>query len=232
MKLGVLVCDHVQEQLQIKHGDYPFMFTQLLALADSNIEIRYFFAIDNELPIDLDVCDAYMATGSKYSVNDDHPWINALSDFMLKLFQAKKKFIGICFGHQLIAKALGGEVKTADNGWGIGAATYHVKSLQPWMMPTLDTFSLAVSHQEQITKLPKKGEVVAGNDFCPFAMILVDDLFLGLQAHPEFSKAYTLDLIHSRKHYFDEVTLIEGIVSLELELDHVNVIQWLRKFLN
>ncbi len=116
MKLGVLLCDHVQAALQVEFGDYTDMFSRLLSRDDFSLEVQYFSVIDGEFPRNIDVCDVYMATGSKASVNDDLPWISQLEKFVWQLFLANKGFVGICFGHQLLAKTVGGKVKRSEKG--------------------------------------------------------------------------------------------------------------------
>ena len=104
------------------------------------------------------------------------------------------KFIGICFGHQMIAQALGGKCDISEKGWGIGVLKIHILKKKSWMQPDADAISLLYSHMDQIIRLPSKAEVIAGNNHCPCAIITVGDHFMGIQAHPEFTRDY-LDLL-------------------------------------
>jgi len=230
MKLGILLCDHVQAGLQAEFGDYIDMFAQTIAQCDSSISIVYFCVVDGEFPNNIDDCDAYMATGSKSSVNDDIPWVNGLERFVWQLFLAEKPFVGICFGHQMIAKALGGKVGYSDKGWGIGVAKTIVHTHKPWMLAKKSQINLVVSHQEQVCQLPPETEVIMGNDFCPYAMIQVGDHFLSLQGHPEFSRAYCYALMHSRKEIIAKKNFNQGLNSLTLPVDGQLVMSWLLNF--
>jgi GMP synthase (glutamine-hydrolysing) len=230
MRVGILVCDQVQSILQDEFGDYPAMFSALLHQVDDTLEIRYFSAINRELPADINDCDAYMTTGSRWGVNDDKLWIRELEDFIRLLYEADKGFIGICFGHQLIAKALGGRVDKSDKGWGIGVAFSEVIAAQDWMLPMQSKLDLVVSHQDQITELPPHSKILASNDFCPYSMIQVGSL-LGLQGHPEFSRQYSLALMNTRKDRISAPVICAGSKTLKHEVDDLLAMKWLISFL-
>ena len=230
MKLGILLCDHVQAALQQKFGDYRDMFSQLLYQCDSSLELHYYCVVDGQFPDNIDVCDAYMASGSKASVNDDLPWVNALERFIWQLFLADKPFVGVCFGHQLIAKTLGGKVAQSDKGWGVGIATTKVHTNKPWMQHKKAQIKLVVSHQEQICQLPPAAEVLMGNDFCPYAMIQVGHHFIGLQGHPEFSRTYGKAIMQSRKAIIAETNYAQGLESLSQITDGKLIMTWLITF--
>jgi len=217
--------------LQAEFGDYIDMFAQVITQCDRDIVVQFFSVIDGDFPESIDVCDAYIASGSKASVNDDLPWVNALERFVWQLFLANKPFVGICFGHQMIAKALGGEVRYSDKGWGIGVAKTAVHTHKQWMLPNQSQVKLVVSHQEQVCQLPPETEVILGNNFCPYAMIQVGDNFLGLQGHPEFSRAYCYALMHSRKDIIAKKNFDLGLNSLPLSVDDQLVMSWLLNFL-
>ena len=234
MKLGILICDHVQPQLQHEFGDYQDMFISTIIKANSgikNLKLSFYDVQKGQYPTDINDCDAYMSTGSKYSVYENHEWITQLLKFIQSLYIAQKPFVGICFGHQLIAQALGGTVEKSDKGWGIGVTKSKIIKKQPWMKPHLNSVNLVVSHQDQVIKLPKNAEVLMGNQFCPYYMIQIDKRFLGIQGHPEFSRDYSKALMLSRKDRIPKSTLDKGIKSLNETPDDLVVMQWILWFL-
>jgi len=234
MKLGILICDHVQSQLQHEFGDYQDMFINTIIKANSgikNLKLSFYDVQKGQYPIDINDCDAYMSTGSKYSVYENQAWITQLLAFIQSLYIAKKPFVGICFGHQLIAQALGGTVEKSDKGWGIGVTTSKVIKKHPWMKPHLSSVNFVVSHQDQVIKLPKNAQVLMGNQFCPYYMIQIDEHFLGIQGHPEFSPAYSKALMLSRKDRIPKPTLDKGVKSLNNIPDNLIIMQWLLHFL-
>ena len=106
MKIGILQCDDVADELQTEFGNYPAMFEQMLGETASDFQFVTYRVADGELPESVHECDGYITTGSRHGVNDGFPWIDALEEFVVDLDRAKVKFVGICFGHQMLAKAL------------------------------------------------------------------------------------------------------------------------------
>lgn len=141
-----------------------------------------------------------------------------------------KKLIGICFGHQLIAKALGGKVIKSPKGWGVGMSQNQIYQLKEWMRPSLNCFNLLVSHQDQVIELPTGAEILAGSDFCPNYMMQIGSFF-SVQGHPEFTKSYSRDLMVSREDSVNEIEFAKGMKSLELHEDDTIIAQWIVNFL-
>ena len=231
MNIGILQCGHVDENLVPQHGRYPDMFIALLTQADPTLTFTLYDAKYRDLPPHVDTCDAYLITGSRHGVNDDVPWISKLEDFIRDLHTAQKKVIGICFGHQLIAKALGGKVIKSPKGWGVGMSKNKITHQKPWMIPPRDKFNLLISHQDQVIDLPPGAEVLASNEACPFYMVQIGNN-LTVQGHPEFSKAYSQALIEYRKDSLDTARYEQGLQSLQLDKDDTVVAQWIINFLS
>lgn len=232
MRIGILQCDDVMESLQPAHGNYPEMLTQLLREQDPALEIALYPAHLGRLPGALDECEGYVTTGSRYGVNDGLPWIAALRDFVVDLHVARHKLVGICFGHQMMAVALGGEVHKSDKGWGVGLSFNDILAQKPWMEPFKPSLDLIVSHQDQVTRLPEGAEVLASSRFCPYYMVQYGEHFLGVQGHPEFCKAYSCDLMQARRGgVIPEVRVREGLASLSGEVDDKLMMAWIVRFL-
>lgn len=231
MKLGILKCDSVSDIFVEKHGQYPEMFAALLRPVDPDIELIIFDAESEALPSDINAADAYLITGSRHGVNDGFPWIAQLEEFVRTLHSAKKKVIGICFGHQLIAKALGGTVIKSPKGWGVGMSQNQISQQAEWMNPPKKEFNLLVSHQDQVIELPPGAQVLAGSEFCPNYMMQIDSHFFSVQGHPEFTKEYCRDLMISREDSVDELLFAQAIKSLELHEDDELMAQWIMGFI-
>lgn len=235
MKIGLLQCDSVIDALQSKHGNYPAMFSELFAEVDDSIELTVFNVIEGEYPEDIHAFDGYVTTGSRFGAEDELPWIQELIRFVAKLYQDDIKLVGICFGHQIIAKALGGQVVKSDKGWGVGVSVNEVvnelASQQDWMQPAKAEMKLIVSHQDQVVKLPKDSQVLAASEFCPAYMYSVGKCFLSVQGHPEFSKSYSNDLMESRRDRIPHEVIEVGQASLEQDLDDVLMTKWIVNFL-
>jgi len=231
MKLGILQCDDVRSSLQPDFGNYASMFEMLFQQVDEALELRFYLAIDGQLPQHIDECDAYVCSGSKWGANDGDPWIHQLEDFIRTLYAEGKGLVGICFGHQLIAKALGGEVETSPLGWGVGIAHANVLAEQSWMQPQQGNIALVVCHQDQVCKLPLGTQVLMSNDFCPYSMFQVDSHFLGLQGHPEFSRLYSAVLMEQRRDIIPADTINSAMASLNYQVDDKLITKWILAFL-
>ncbi|ELR64254.1 Glutamine amidotransferase, class I [Photobacterium marinum] len=235
MVLGVLLCDDVRPELQEKHGNYPQMFNELFKPVDPTMLLNFYRVIDGQYPETLDECDAYITSGSRYSVNDAARWIGVFEAFIHQLYHQQIPYIGICFGHQMIARSLGGEVYPSFNGWAIGVKSVALNQEETrrhsWITDDVETYSLIVSHNDQIAELPPETLVLASSEYCPYAMIQVGDHFLGIQGHPEFTPAYTYDLIQCLKNRFSEQERDSAQASLDSKTDHLTVTQWIVNFI-
>ncbi|GIC76908.1 GMP synthase [Moritella sp. F3] len=235
MKLGILQCDDVRASLHADFGHYAAMFEALFQQVDSALELHFYRVIDGQFPQHVDECDAYICSGSKWGVNDDDLWIRQLEDFTRELYDAQKGLIGICFGHQMIAKALGGKVEKSLRGWGVGIAHADVLVEQAWMQPQQASIALVVCHQDQVCQLPDNARVLMSNTFCPYSMFQVGECFLGLQGHPEFTTQYSAALMAQRRDIIPTETFNIAMDSLGLsrhyQADYKLITKWMLAFL-
>ncbi len=234
MKIGILQCDSVRSQFKRQYGDYPEMITSLFHPLAPAFSYEVYDVVAGHYPASLDVCDAYITTGSKASVYDGDAWITALQLFIVRLRQAKIKLIAICFGHQLVAQAFGGKVSQSDNGWGVGVHAMQVATAAPWMeaLPMDGVCQVLVSHQDQVAELPPGAKLIAGSDFCPHAMFQLDESVLTIQGHPEFSKPYAEALMGFRRELLGAPVYTAGIDSLQQRTDEQLIAQWMISFIS
>jgi GMP synthase-like glutamine amidotransferase len=172
------------------------------------------FAVkDGLFPSSVHDFDAYVLTGSPASVNDDVAWIHRLMVFIQELDAAGLPTIGLCFGHQAIAKALGGKVGrpvTTDNaGWGLGFARTEFIETAAWMNPPQASICLLASHGEQVLELAPGTRVIGKNAFCPVASFAKDKHILTTEYHPEMSIQFMGELVeYLSKKLPDEVIAV------------------------
>ncbi len=187
MKLGILKTDAVRPEWVPEFGEYPDMFIALLAQADPDLEYVVYDVERGQYPADIDEVDAYLITGSKSGVYEDKPWITELMAFVRELHRRRKKLVGICFGHQLVAQALGGKTEKSPKGWGVGLHTHRFTTAPPWHDQVDLELDILVSHQDQVVEVAKDAKVLASSDFCENAVCQIGDHILTFQGHPEFA---------------------------------------------
>jgi len=232
MKIGILQCDSVRSQFQGRFGDYPEMITALFHPLAPLFRYQVYDVVAGHYPAAVDECDAYITTGSKASVYDEEAWIEVLQAFIIRLREAKIKLIAICFGHQLVAQAFGGRVLSSDKGWGVGVHAMHVAPIEKWQESLPRVCHVLVSHQDQVVELPPGAALIAGSDFCPYAMFQLDDTMLTIQGHPEFSKPYAGALMGFRRALLGESVYAAGMDSLSQQTDEQLIAQWMVEFLS
>src|SRR6476661_9820166 len=224
MKVAILETGRPPGTLADTFGDYPAMFEQLLG---PGFEAKSFDVQAGELP-DPAAHGAYLITGSPAGVYEPLPWIEPLQEFIRSASDAK--MVGICFGHQVMAEALGGHVEKSDKGWGAGLHRYSILRSEPWMDGAAEIAAPA-SHQDQVVVQPPHTDVVARSNFTEFAgLAWIDRPAISFQFHPEFSPAFAKALIEKR---YDVVPDPDAaIASLAGPNDNARVGQWIRNFLN
>lgn len=225
MKIGILETGRPPGGLEQEFGDYPRMFGKMLG---SGFEIDRFAVQSGELPSDPNGHDAFLITGSPAGVYDPLPWIAPLQQFIRDASHAR--MVGICFGHQVMAEALGGHVEKSDKGWGAGLHRYEVVGREPWMDGELK-IAVPASHQDQVVVQPPNTQVTVRSSFTEFAgLAWTDRPAISFQFHPEFSPAFAKALIQKR---YDIVPDPEAaIASLYAPNDSARVGGWIRNFLN
>jgi GMP synthase-like glutamine amidotransferase len=228
IKVGILQTGSPPPTLQERFGSYSAMVQDLLGPQHPFVT---FDARIGELPARVDTCDAYVITGSASGVYDRDDWIGKLKDFVREA-SGSCAMIGICFGHQLMAEAFGGQVLKSPRGWGIGLQRYQVQERADWMD---DTRSIAVpaSHQDQVVRLPDDARVLGGNEFTPYGIVdYPQRRAMSLQSHPEFSPEYAAALIELRRaSKYTPEQADRALATLREPNDRERVAGWLTSFL-
>ena len=232
MKLTIIETGLVPEPIREKFEDYPTMFRHMMAGVGA-YDFETVSVIQGEALPDPEALDAVLITGSPAGVYDDESWISPLVDFIRAGADAGVPQVGICFGHQILAEALGRKVVKSDKGWGVGRHTYDVVACPRFIQEACPpTVSAAVSHQDQVVTLPPGAEIIAASDFTPFAGLYYPEApALSFQCHPEFADGYSAALYSLRRPRLGETLTDQALESLEIEGDHTRLARWTAEFL-
>ena len=187
MRIGILQTGLAPDDLAPTMGDYPDMFARLLD--GQGFSFQTWRVLEGDFPADIHAADGWLITGSRHGVYEDHAWIPPLEQFIRDAYAAHVPLVGICFGHQIVAQAMGGKVERYAGGWAVGAQDYDFDG---------ETLTLNAWHRDQVVEVPKGAKVIASNDFCTNAALLYDDRAFTVQAHPEFRPEFVDGLMKTR----------------------------------
>jgi GMP synthase-like glutamine amidotransferase len=231
MKLTLIQPTDVPGPLRDRFGAYHLMFERMFEGEGFAFEtIR--LSAGHKLP-DPETLDATLIMGSAAGVYDRHyEWMDALRDYIRKAYAARTPMVGICFGHQIMADALGGDVRQSEKGWGLGRHIYDVISRPAMLGSNLPQFAIAYSHQDQVIVPPDEAETFLASDFTPHAgLVYRNGAAMSLQPHPEFDDDYTLALAELRRGKAPDAVIETALASVSRASDSREIASYLGAFL-
>lgn len=225
--VGLLLCDHLDADVAAQVGDYTELYPAVFGPA--GVELVVHDITRGEFPERLDDHDGWIVSGSRRSTYEDEEWIHRLEDLVRRLVDERHRLVGICFGHQMIAQALGGRVDPAEGGWGVGRKGFDVVAGADWMEPVTD-LAMLMSHRDQVTRLPEGAEVIATSDYCPVGAYRIDDHVFCVQGHPEFIPELSRLLMDRRRHLIGDEIVDDALATLHEPTDGERVVRWMARF--
>jgi GMP synthase-like glutamine amidotransferase len=228
---GILMCNTDVSHFAQQHPLDGEKFASLIHAVRPGCAVKIYDATQGILPASPSECDGYVMTGSPASINEDRPWMIALLAFIRALDSAEVPAVGCCFGHQAIAKAMGGQVSRNPGGWSFGTAETHFQKHESWMQPAAADLTLFSAHNEQVTVLPEGAEVLGTNAFCPFASYHIGTQFFTTQYHPEMTAAFMTALSWEIAEYVGDAMAEAARKQAELPTHGLEFAEWMARFL-
>jgi GMP synthase-like glutamine amidotransferase len=227
-RVGLLVVGHIDPKSVHIAGDYPELFDALLN--PFGVEIVPYELERGRFPETLGECDGWICSPSRLSTYDDVPWLADAEALHREIVAKEVPYVGICFGHQLLAQALGSKVARTPDGWRVGVQEYDVVEHLPCMDPPREQFSLLASHQDQVVDVPPGARVIASASHCPIAGLAVGERAWTVQAHPEFVPALADHLLAGRVELIGAERVAAARASLGRALDRTTIGHWIARF--
>lgn len=189
MLIGILQTGHFPAELVGRFGDYDAMFHRLLS--GQGFDFATWQVVDGAFPPGPEAADGWIVTGSRHGVYEAHPWIPPLETFLRSAHEAGRPVVGICFGHQILAQAMGGRVEKHAGGWRVGRGMYRIEGFER-------PLALNAWHQDQVVEVPPGARVIGTAEGCAVAALAYGDRALSFQPHPEFDHGEVAGLIEAR----------------------------------
>jgi GMP synthase-like glutamine amidotransferase len=230
-KIGILMTNTDVSPFAQKHPKDGEKFTTLMKSVRPEWMLTVYDVTQAEFPSSPAECDGYVITGSPASVNDTAAWVDKLLDFIPALAAAGVPAVGCCFGHQAIAKAMGGHVANNSGGWAFGTAETQFATLESWMQPPTRQLTLFAAHNEQVTQLPAGANALGGSAFCPFASFKMGTQFFTTQYHPEMTPEFITALSHEIAKYVGEPIAVEARRQATQPTHGPHFAEWMARFL-
>lgn len=230
-KITIIEAGLVPPEPRAQHGSFPEMFERLIGTADASASFATVRLADGEALPEPASLEAILITGSAAGVYDALDWIAPLERFVRAAYQQRIPMAGICFGHQLMAQALGGVARKSEKGWGIGRHVYDVVPGNGVING--ERIAIAASHQDQVIEPPRGATTILRSAFTPHAGILyANGAAMSVQPHPEFTAAFADWCCEKAGRNGAPTTLVaEAKASLERPLDHADLGGAIARFL-
>ena len=229
-RIAVLLTNTDDSDFARRHPDDARKVVALLQPLRPGWRYECFDAKAGGLPPAQARFDAEVITGSIASVNDPLPWVDALAARIAALHAERRTMVGLCFGHQLIARALGGRVGPNPGGLRVGVAETRFGPPEPWMRPPRDTLALYAAHEEQVLEPPPGARILGASPHCPVASLAVGAHAFTTQYHPELPPPFVREMIDAFEPAFGPQVSARARAEVDRPVDADVFAQWIVHF--
>ncbi|TYO61841.1 type 1 glutamine amidotransferase [Bradyrhizobium hipponense] len=229
-RITIIETGKVPQKYRERHGSFPDMFERMVRAEDPTVTLDIVSIPNGDALPDPRGLEAILITGAAAGVYDGLDWIEPLEDFVRKAYANKTPMVGVCFGHQLIAQALGSTVRQSEQGWGIGRHVYRV--LPDNGVVDGEQLAIAASHQDQVIEAPNDALTILSSDFTPQAGLLyANGATLTVQPHPEFDVEFAQVCCELRDGKAPDEVVAKAKASLAEPLDSAKLGGAITRFL-
>ena len=206
--IHVLLCDTFPGRLPADVPSYVWMHERLVKSVYPDVQFKVYMTMEGEMPSTFETDDIYLIPGCICSAYDPLPWIEGLQQWIRKAVAQQVFLVGVCFGHQVIAQAMGGKVEHYSGGWGTGVRQSDV--LDEGMLPFFPDgkMRLLYNHHDQVTVKPDVMQVLASSTFCRYEALRLSNYAFTFQGHPEYTPSYM-------RFYFDNLASEQDAAVVE-----------------
>ncbi|OCL10547.1 class I glutamine amidotransferase-like protein [Glonium stellatum] len=245
LRIAILECDTPLDKTKAKYKGYGGVFQALLeAGADAlgmpgvvsstgGLEISRWDVVHEQKYPALEDIDAILITGSRHTSFEDVPWILKLVDFTKKILEQDRiRIIGVCFGHQIVGRAMGVKVARSDAGWEISVTPMELTAKGKELFKQ-DSLSLHQMHRDIVYEHPKGVEELGSSPRCSVQGMYAKGRLITVQGHPEFTEQIVAELLEARhtQGIFNDELYEDGMARVGKHHDGVVVSSAFLRFL-
>lgn len=229
MHIAVLVTNTDESDFAARHPRDAEKFTTLIHGVRPEWTVTAFNLPKGDFPDDLQGFDGFLIGGSPASVLDDDLWIARLMEVIRTAYSIGIPLAGACFGHQAIAKALGGKVGPNHGPFILGAAETEITAPAPWM-DGAKVIRLAAAHGEQVVSLPEGAEVIGRSEGCPVAAFRISEKVFTTQYHPEMTPQFAAAIVEEFSPKFPPEVGMAARMVLAKGIEGPRFAEWIARF--
>ncbi|KAH0491887.1 hypothetical protein TgHK011_003290 [Trichoderma gracile] len=209
LRLLILEADTPQPDTEAKYGGYRGVFTALLTAAAEAMDpprqlsevatvTAHNIVEDMHAYPPLDEVDAILITGSRHTAYEDDPWILKLVEYTRQAIDSGRiRVVGVCFGHQIVGRAMGARLGRSDKGWEVAVTEVDLTDKGKDIFK-LDKMRIHQMHRDVVLEYPKGSIPLGGNDICPVQAMYSPGRYITVQGHPEFTEEIVSEILTNR----------------------------------
>ncbi|KAL1303453.1 hypothetical protein AAFC00_006841 [Neodothiora populina] len=251
LRIAVLECDRAPAKAHVKYGGYGGLYERLLvsgaeALAREHsgahdkdggdkgmtvvprLEVsKYDVKHEGVYPAALEDVDAVLLSGSKFNAYDNDSWILKLVAYVQSILaQTRVRLIGVCFGHQIIGRALGAAVSSGEGGWETSVTHMSLTPKGQEVFGCGKTLTIHQMHKDIVRSVPPGIELLASTAICQNQSMYSPGRLMTIQGHPEFNAEVMTEILETRhaSGVFDDGMFEEAMSRVARKQHGVDVV--------